>query len=86
MTVKMKKGDIIANINDSPESIAHAYSLGFVPVDKAEVETKLKADITPAVETPNEQPRRGRPPKNEQPVVNPESTAGNPDVESAQEA
>jgi len=35
MTVKMKKGDIVSEINDSPESIAHAYSLGFVPASQA---------------------------------------------------
>jgi len=43
MTVKMKKGDLIANINNSPESIAHAYSMGFVPVDRAEIDTAMKA-------------------------------------------
>jgi len=34
MTVKMKKGELILNINDSPESIAHAKTLGFAPVNE----------------------------------------------------
>jgi len=45
MTVKMKKGDLVADIDGSPESIAHAYSLGFVPINKAETDAALKAGI-----------------------------------------
>ena len=29
----MKKGDLIVNINNTPESIAHAHTLGYVPVN-----------------------------------------------------
>jgi hypothetical protein len=54
MTVKMKKGDLIANINDSPESIAHAYSMGYVPVDKAEVDAAIKADFKNVPDKPEQ--------------------------------
>ena len=33
-TVKMQKGDLVSNIDDSPESIAHAKSMGYEPVDE----------------------------------------------------
>ena len=44
-TVKMKKGDLIANINNSPESIAHAYTLGYIPVNEAETDATLNAGL-----------------------------------------
>jgi hypothetical protein len=62
-TVKMKKGELTVNINDSPESVAHAYTLGFVPVDET-ADTALKAGVNNEPST-GEHPRRGRPPKNE---------------------
>ena len=32
-TVKMRKGELTVNINDSPESISHAMSMGYALVD-----------------------------------------------------
>jgi len=49
MTVKMKRGDLVADINNTPESIAHACSMGFIPVS----ETNPVTD--PPVQGGNEQ-------------------------------
>ena len=49
-TVKMTKGDLVVNINNSPESIAHACSMGYMPVDGK-------------IEQPEHESRRGRPAK-----------------------
>ena len=52
------------------------------------LEEPVKLEELPEEPETEGKPRRGRPPKAEQPVVNPESTSENPDVEieSAQEA
>ena len=42
----MKKGDLIANINNSPESIAHAQSMGFILVDRVE-KPEVKQPVKP---------------------------------------
>jgi len=71
-TIKMKKGDLICNINDSPESINHAKMMGFIPVDN-----EPENFIEKPAEQPIEKPIEAEKPAEIKPEPNAEQPDGN---------